>query len=115
MTALAANLAAILAATAHMPAAHDDPEMLLDLMYQVAACYQACPAVRLVWLQHMAQRHVERQHLAEAAQCLVHAAALVAEYLAVSKNVTFFSILFFFLVYTMYRVFARVVHVPCIK
>ncbi len=43
--------------------------------------YQNSPDLRLTWLQNMAGKHTENKNYTEAAQCLVHAAALVAEYL----------------------------------
>ena len=77
-----------------------DPEMLMDLMYRISKGYQNSPDLRLTWLQHMADKHssvrllsivlikmtslslsFQRNNYTEAAMCLVHAAALVAEYL----------------------------------
>ena len=80
--------------------------MLMDLMYRISKGYQNSPDLRLTWLQHMADKHSavrhslslstgshihhhpqhththsQRQNYTEAAMCLVHAAALVAEYL----------------------------------
>ena len=42
--------------------------------------------------QNMAQKHLERQNLVEAGQCLIHAAALVAEYLAIIENLSYLPI-----------------------
>ncbi|XP_048256489.1 dedicator of cytokinesis protein 7-like isoform X1 [Haliotis rufescens] len=75
------NLHMILSDTVKMKEYQNDPEMLLDLMYRIAKGYQTSPDLRLTWLQNMAQKHSERGNHAEAAQCLVHAAGLVAEYL----------------------------------
>lgn len=58
-----------------------DPEMLMDLMYRISKGYQNSPDLRLTWLQHMAEKHTAWKNSTEAAMCLVHAAALVAEYL----------------------------------
>ena len=84
--------------------------MLMDLMYRISKGYQNSPDLRLTWLQHMADKHsavrhvhlscnthssththththahahtpLQRNNYTEAAMCLVHAAALVAEYL----------------------------------
>ncbi|ESP02458.1 hypothetical protein LOTGIDRAFT_199704 [Lottia gigantea] len=75
------NLHMILSDTVKMKEFQEDPEMLLDLMYRIAKGYQTSPDLRLTWLQNMAGKHSERGNHAEAAQCLVHAAGLVAEYL----------------------------------
>ncbi|KAI0241313.1 Dedicator of cytokinesis protein 7 [Lamellibrachia satsuma] len=75
------NLHMILSDTVKMKEFQEDPEMLMDLMYRIAKGYQNSPDLRLTWLQTMAGKHSERDRHAEAAQCLVHSAALVAEYL----------------------------------
>ena len=63
-----------------------DNEMYLDLMYRVAGCYTNTPNLRLIWLQNMAQKHLQLGNLVEAGHCLVHAAALIAEYLSIIEN-----------------------------
>ena len=50
--------------------------------------YQNSPDLRLTWLQNMAGKHTENKNYTEAAQCLVHAAALVAEYLHMLEDKT---------------------------
>uniref|UniRef100_A0A6B0VH54 Putative ph domain-containing protein n=1 Tax=Ixodes ricinus TaxID=34613 RepID=A0A6B0VH54_IXORI len=75
------NLHMILSDTVKMKEFQEDPEMLLDLMYRIAKGYQNSPDLRLTWLANMAQKHTERGNHAEAAHCLIHSAALVAEYL----------------------------------
>ncbi|XP_077861413.1 dedicator of cytokinesis protein 7-like [Saccoglossus kowalevskii] len=75
------NLHMILSDTVKMKEFQEDPEMLLDLMYRIAKGYQTSPDLRLTWLQTMANKHSEHNNNAEAAECLVHSAALVAEYL----------------------------------
>ncbi|KAJ8040484.1 Dedicator of cytokinesis protein 7 [Holothuria leucospilota] len=75
------NLHMILSDTVKMKEFQEDPEMLLDLMYRIAKGYRNSPDLRLTWLQNMASKHTERMNFTEAAQCLVHAAGLVAEYL----------------------------------
>ncbi|KAG8222990.1 hypothetical protein J437_LFUL002713 [Ladona fulva] len=75
------NLHMILSDTVKMKEFQEDPEMLLDLMYRIAKGYQNSPDLRLTWLANMAQKHMERNNHTEAAMCLVHSAALVAEYL----------------------------------
>ncbi|CAG9827394.1 unnamed protein product [Diabrotica balteata] len=76
------NLHMILSDTVKMKEFQEDPEMLLDLMYRIAKGYQNSPDLRLTWLANMAQKHMERGNHTEAGMCLVHSAALVAEYLA---------------------------------
>lgn len=73
------NLHMILSDTMQMKEHKQDPEMLLDLMYRVAKGYQNSPELRLTWLRNMAQKHSELSQHVEAAQCYVHAAAIVAE------------------------------------
>ncbi|XP_023373753.1 dedicator of cytokinesis protein 6 isoform X5 [Otolemur garnettii] len=80
------NLHMILTDTVKMKEHQEDPEMLVDLMYRIARGYQGSPDLRLTWLQNMAGKHAELGNHAEAAQCMVHAAALVAEYLALLED-----------------------------
>ncbi|XP_041134364.1 dedicator of cytokinesis protein 7 isoform X3 [Polyodon spathula] len=80
------NLHMILSDTVKMKEHQEDPEMLIDLMYRIAKGYQTSPDLRLTWLQNMAGKHSERNNHAEAAQCLGHAAALVAEYLSMLED-----------------------------
>uniref|UniRef100_A0A4W3I955 Dedicator of cytokinesis 7 n=1 Tax=Callorhinchus milii TaxID=7868 RepID=A0A4W3I955_CALMI len=80
------NLHMILSDTVKMKEHQEDPEMLIDLMYRIAKGYQTSPDLRLTWLQNMAGKHMENSNRAEAAQCQVHAAALVAEYLSMLED-----------------------------
>ncbi|KAM4677332.1 dedicator of cytokinesis protein 6 isoform 2-T2 [Discoglossus pictus] len=80
------NLHMILTDTVKMKEHQEDPEMLMDLMYRIAKGYQNSPDLRLTWLQNMAAKHTERGNHAEAAHCLVHAAALVSEYLSMLED-----------------------------
>ncbi|XP_056378742.1 dedicator of cytokinesis protein 8 isoform X2 [Hyla sarda] len=80
------NLNSILSDTVKMRAFQKDPEMLMDLMYRIAKGYQTSPDLRLTWLQNMAEKHVKVKCYTEAAMCLVHAAALVAEYLSLLED-----------------------------
>lgn len=57
-----------------------------DVDPRIARGYQGSPDLRLTWLQNMAGKHAELGNHAEAAQCMVHAAALVAEYLALLED-----------------------------
>uniref|UniRef100_UPI00398F3272 dedicator of cytokinesis protein 8 isoform X2 n=1 Tax=Pristiophorus japonicus TaxID=55135 RepID=UPI00398F3272 len=83
---LLCNLNSILSDTVKMREFQKDPEMLMDLMYRLAKGYQTSPDLRLTWLQNMAEKHTKRQCYTEAALCLVHAAALVAEYLSMLED-----------------------------
>ncbi|KAJ7335515.1 hypothetical protein JRQ81_013456, partial [Phrynocephalus forsythii] len=80
------NLNSILSDTVKMREFQEDPEMLMDLMYRIAKGYQTSPDLRLTWLQNMAEKHAKRRCYTEAAMCLVHAAALVAEYLSMLED-----------------------------
>ncbi|KAG1678326.1 Dedicator of cytokinesis protein 7 [Nymphon striatum] len=86
------NLHMILSDTIKMKEFQEDPEMLLDLMYRIAKGYQNSPDLRLTWLANMAQKHTERNNHAEAAQCLVHSAALVAEYLHMLEDKSYLPV-----------------------
>lgn len=70
---------------------HCDHQYLVVCMTSLSVCriakgYQTSPDLRLTWLQNMAGKHSERNNHAEAAQCLVHSAALVAEYLSMLED-----------------------------
>ncbi|KAK3089282.1 hypothetical protein FSP39_002319 [Pinctada imbricata] len=86
------NLHMILSDTVKMKEFQEDPEMLIDLMYRIAKGYQTSPDLRLTWLQNMASKHSERGNHAEAAHCLVHAAALIAEYLNMLEDKTYLPV-----------------------
>ncbi|XP_053148937.1 dedicator of cytokinesis protein 8 isoform X2 [Hemicordylus capensis] len=83
---LLSNLNSILSDTVKMREFQEDPEMLMDLMYRIAKGYQTSPDLRLTWLQNMAEKHAKKKCYTEAAMCLVHAAALVAEYLSMLED-----------------------------
>ncbi|KAM6965427.1 LOW QUALITY PROTEIN: dedicator of cytokinesis protein 8 [Aplochiton taeniatus] len=80
------NLNSILSDTVKMREFQEDPEMLMDLMYRIAKGYQTSPDLRLTWLQNMAEKHNNRKCYTESAMCLVHSAALVAEYLSMLED-----------------------------
>ncbi|XP_065103282.1 dedicator of cytokinesis protein 8 isoform X2 [Paramisgurnus dabryanus] len=80
------NLNSILSDTVKMKEFQKDPEMLMDLMYRIAKGYQTSPDLRLTWLQNMAEKHNIKKCFTESAMCLVHAAALVAEYLSMLED-----------------------------
>ncbi|KAK0422808.1 hypothetical protein QR680_007798 [Steinernema hermaphroditum] len=78
------NLHMILSDTVKMKDFSNDFEMLIDLMYRVAKGYQNNPDLRLTWLLNMAGKHSDKGNYAEAGQCVLHAAALAAEYLSMT-------------------------------
>lgn len=53
---------------------------------RIAKGYQTSPDLRLTWLQNMAEKHNSRKCFTESAMCLIHAAALVAEYLSMLED-----------------------------
>lgn len=59
---------------------------LSQSVFRIAKSYQASPDLRLTWLQNMAEKHTKKKCFTEAAMCLVHAAALVAEYLSMLED-----------------------------
>ena len=59
---------------------------------RIAKGYQNSPDLRLTWLQNMARKHSERSNHAEAAHCLVHSGALVAEYLNMLEDCRYLPI-----------------------
>ena len=58
----------------------------LCLHRRIAKGYQTSPDLRLTWLQNMAEKHNVKKCYTESAMCLVHAAALVAEYLSMLED-----------------------------
>lgn len=68
-------------ATTAMREHENDPEMLLDLQLRLANSYSATPALRRTWLEAMSRQHERNGNLTEAAYCLIHVAALEAEFL----------------------------------
>ncbi|GMT14434.1 hypothetical protein PFISCL1PPCAC_5731, partial [Pristionchus fissidentatus] len=76
------NMHMILSDTVRIKEFRDDFEMSMDLIYRIAKGYQNNPDLRVRWLLDMASRAEKKNCHAEAAQCVIHSAALVAEYLA---------------------------------
>ncbi|EFA75991.1 DOCK family protein [Heterostelium album PN500] len=60
----------------------DDPEMVADLYHRIAENNKSNADTRLIWLQGLANFNRSQENYSEAAQCYLHMAALVAEYLA---------------------------------
>ncbi|WKX95563.1 hypothetical protein Q1695_012204 [Nippostrongylus brasiliensis] len=80
------NIHMILSDTVKLKEFANDFEMTIDLMYRVAKGYQTNPDLRLTWLLNMASRHADRELYCEAGQCMLHAAALAAEYIAMTTS-----------------------------
>ena len=76
---LVSNLQGILLNTIKMHEFDKDPEMHMDLMYEVAKGYQSSIQLRLTWLDNMRLKHKERENFAEAAMCSLHSAAFICE------------------------------------
>ena len=81
VTNLSSKLLIVIDDTSKLRACGSDSEMLLDLMYRIAKSYQNSPDLRLTWLENMMNKNKEEGNYAEAGMCLVHAAAMIAEYL----------------------------------
>ncbi|XP_051893532.1 dedicator of cytokinesis protein 7-like isoform X2 [Pristis pectinata] len=75
------NLNGVLCDTVKLQEFPQDTDMQIDLMYRIAKGLQSYVDLRLMWLRNIMTKHIERKCFAEAAHCLVHSAALVAEYL----------------------------------
>ncbi|XP_078280237.1 dedicator of cytokinesis protein 7-like [Rhinoraja longicauda] len=75
------NLNGVLSDTVKLQEFPEDVDMQIDLMYRVAKGLQSYVDLRLLWLRKITVKHLQRQSFAEAAHCLVHSAALLAEYL----------------------------------
>ena len=80
------QLRQVLIAMAEMHQYDTDPDMLADLQLQVADSYTKTPKLRLVWLEKLAELHIESQNWSEAGMCVCHCAALITEYLKSKKN-----------------------------
>ena len=80
------NLHMILTDTVKMKNVSNDFEMLIDLMFRIAKGYQSNPDLRLTWLINIANKHAEKENFAEAAQCIMHCAALISEYLSMKSG-----------------------------
>jgi len=58
-----------------------DQEMIQDLYYKISLSFVHTPDLRLAWLDNLANYHVKNENLEEAAQCKIHIASLIAQYL----------------------------------
>lgn len=73
----------------------DDPEMLADLQVSLANSYAGSPELRRTWLESLARLHIRHGNIAEAAECQMHIAALIAEVLRRKGDYNQFSLIFF--------------------
>ena len=71
----------VLRATVQMRQQAQDPELLIDLQHSLANSYSATPELRKTWLETMALHHTRLGNWSEVAQCRIHVAALITEYL----------------------------------
>ncbi|KAJ8031225.1 Dedicator of cytokinesis protein 9 [Holothuria leucospilota] len=78
---LTKKIRSVLMATAQMKEHENNPEVLVDLQYSLAKSYSTTPELRRTWLESMANIHINHGNYSEAAQCHIHSAALIAEYL----------------------------------
>ena len=60
-----------------------DPEMIVDLTYQVSLGYKESPDLRLAWLENLVSFHTNAQNFEEVAQCKFLIAGLIIEALSV--------------------------------
>jgi hypothetical protein len=58
-----------------------DQEMIQDLYYKISLSFVHTPDLRITWLDNLANYHVKNENLEEAAQCKMHIASLIAQYL----------------------------------
>ena len=63
-----------------------DHEKLVDLHYTLAKSYGNSPELRQTWLDSMTALHLKYGNYSEAAQCCIHIAGLVAEYLKIKSK-----------------------------
>lgn len=80
---LSARLRAIMEGSIKIQQHAGDTDMLTDLYHQIASSYRTAPDLRVTWLESLADLHARNDAWAEAGQCLVHIAALIAEYLQI--------------------------------
>lgn len=83
---LMARVRTVLVNTVQLKKYSNDPEMLVDLQYDVADSYNNSPQLRLTWLESMASIHTREGHWSEAAMCVIHCAGIIAEQLKHRKG-----------------------------
>lgn len=62
---LTKRIRTVLMATMQMKEHENDPEMLVDLQYQLATSYASTPALRKTWLESMARNHLKNGDYSE--------------------------------------------------
>lgn len=78
---IASRLRTVLINTTELKNFANDPEMLVDLQYDVAASYNNSPHLRFTWLESIAKIHANRGSWSEAAMAVIHCATIVAQQL----------------------------------
>jgi len=63
-----------------------DEEMIADLYVKIANEYIDSPDLRLTWLENLSVIHVQNGNIEEAAQCKIHMAYLVLQYIQSSNQ-----------------------------
>ena len=71
----------ILSSLAEMRNVQHDYDELVEVHWLLAASYSNTPELRITWLDNLAKMHLKEGFLAEAAQCYLHIAAIIAQYL----------------------------------
>lgn len=64
-----------------------DPESTADFYRHISADYYDSPDLRVRWLENLAEFQINHAKLDEAAQCKLHSASLVAQYLRRFKGI----------------------------
>lgn len=62
-----------------------DEEMKCDLLYRIATGYRHAPELSVTWFNNLAEQNIKNKRFAEAAQCKVYIAAVVVQYMKMSK------------------------------
>ena len=75
------RLKVILSSLAEMRNVQDDYDELVEVHWVLAGSYSNTPELRITWLDNLAGMHLKGGFVAEAAQCYLHIAAIVAQYL----------------------------------
>ncbi|KAI6662013.1 Dedicator of cytokinesis protein 9 isoform X26 [Oopsacas minuta] len=71
----------ILSSQNEMRNVQHDYDELVEVHWRLAASYSNTPELRITWLDNLASMHLKEGFQAEAAQCYLHIAAIVAQYL----------------------------------
>eukprot|EP00055_Hartaetosiga_balthica_P016741 m.107051 g.107051 ORF g.107051 m.107051 type:complete len:2103 (-) comp9168_c1_seq1:222-6530(-) len=79
------RLSTVLVNTAKFKKYSNEPDVLVDLQYDVAKSYSTTPSLRLTWLESLAALHVKHNAWLESGMCVVHGAAIVVQVLGI-KN-----------------------------